>query len=189
MDAKKICSYIKQFTFIRVRGAHLRLWGNLRWGLYRDYCAGDIIFLIAQFGKKTAVPENSDADETTTAPIPLTFKSGTNYAILSRLCEQYYVYEGSDKKQKKIIAEVEDIINELRNDQEAQREFEATIDAQCNGAMQQIRATHPELREKDFQLYSYLVAGLSATTIAVLLGKEKSVVYNRISRLKKAIKE
>jgi transposase len=55
--------------------------------------------------------------------------------------------------------------------------------------MRRFRTAHPSLKEKDFRLYAYLTAGLSATTIAVLLGKEKSVVYNRISRLKKSIND
>jgi hypothetical protein len=91
--------------------------------------------------------------------------------------------------QKKIIAEVEDIINELRYDDEANAEFEALLNSRQNNIMCRFRNEHPTLKEKDYRLYSYLTAGLSATTIAVLFGKDKSVVYNRISRLKKVIKE
>ena len=87
------------------------------------------------------------------------------------------------------MTEVQEIINELRNDDDAQAEFERVINLQHDNVMQRFRAEYPTLKAKDYQLYSYLVAGLSATTIAVLLGKEKSVVYNRISRLKKSIKK
>lgn len=44
--------------------------------------------------------------------------------ILERLCEQYYVYEDTDKFQKKIIQEVREIIEELRTDSKAQKELE-----------------------------------------------------------------
>ena len=91
--------------------------------------------------------------------------------------------------QKKIVGEVEEIINELRNDDEAQREFELVLDANRDGVMSRFRRDYPTLKEKDYKLYSYLAAGLSATTIAVLLGIEKSAVYNRVSRLKRFIKE
>ena len=87
------------------------------------------------------------------------------------------------------MTEVQEIIEELRNDDAAQAEFERVLNLQHNNVMQRFRAEHPTLKEKDYRLYAFLAAGLSATTIAVLLGKEKSVVYNRISRLKKVVKE
>ena len=55
--------------------------------------------------------------------------------------------------------------------------------------MKDFRAAYPSLKEKDYHLYAYLVAGFSATTIAVLLKKEKSVIYNRTSRLKRTIRD
>ena len=187
MDAKKIIDWLLSSNLIRIRFFNIKLWGNLRWGLYREFTVEDMtIFMqeILKISKPTTIPNDApdpqDAREC--------FKAGSNYAILARLCEQYYVYEGSDKLQKKIIAEVKDIIEELRNDSEAQAEFERVLDLQHNNVMQRFRTQNPSLKEKDYRLYSYLAAGLSATTIAVLLGKEKSVVYNRISRLKKVIK-
>ena len=81
------------------------------------------------------------------------------------------------------------LIAELRNDDEAHAALEAHLDARHNGIVSLFRASHPAMKEKDFRLYAYLVAGFSATTIAVLLGKDKSIVYNRISRLKKTLEE
>ena len=186
MDAKKFIDWLRTSNIIRLRFFNLKLWGNLRWGLYHEFSIDDFETLIREF-LKIATPPPATTNETTPQPEKL-FKTGSNYAILTRLCEQYYVYEGSDKLQKKIIAEVKDIIEELRNDEEAQAEFERVLDLQQGHVMQRFRAQNPTLKEKDYRLYSYLAAGLSATTIAVLLGKDKSVVYNRISRLKKIIK-
>ena len=186
MDAKKFIDWLRTSNIIRLRFFNLKLWGNLRWGLYHEFSIDDFETLIQEF-LKIATPPPATTNETAAQPEKL-FKTGSNYAILTRLCEQYYVYEGSDKLQKKIIAEVKDIIEELRNDEEAQAEFERVLDLQQDHVMQRFRAQNPSLKEKDYRLYSYLAAGLSATTIAVLLGKDKSVVYNRISRLKKVIK-
>ncbi|MBQ5727289.1 MAG: hypothetical protein IIV58_07510 [Alistipes sp.] len=191
MDAKNFIDLLRRYTFARLRFVNFKLWGNQRTGLYREFSADDIIGLIKDF-KLLSTPQNSTTsieDYTTPSPEKELFRAGSNYAILTRLCYQYYIYEGSDRLQQKIIAEVEEIINELRNDADAHAEFEALLNSQHNDIMRRFRTAHPSLKKKDFRLYAYLTAGLSATTIAVLLGKEKSVVYNRISRLKKSIND
>lgn len=187
MDAKKFTELLRKFTFSRFRIFNIKLWGNNRWGLYREFSIDDVATLIHEFNSLSTPPTIEQEIE-----LPSDkelFKSGSNYAILSRLCEQYYVYEGSDKLQKKIIAEVEEIIEELRNDNNAQAQFEQALNYRQDNIMERFRKEHPTLKEKDYRLYAYLAAGLSATTIAVLLGREKSVIYNRISRLKKQIKK
>ena len=191
MDAKNFIDLLRRYTFARLRFVNFKLWGNQRTGLYREFSADDIIGLIKDF-KLLSTPQNgstSTDNNATPSPEKELFRAGSNYAILTRLCYQYYIYEGSDRLQQKIIAEVEEIINELRNDADAHAEFEARLNSQHNDIMRRFRTAHHSLREKDFRLYAYLTAGLSATTIAVLLGKEKSVVYNRISRLKKSIND
>ena len=150
MDAKKFMDWLRSSNIIRLRFFNIKLWGNLRYGLYREYTFDDMLSLIKDFKQLSTPPT-------------------------------------AVKLQKKIMNEVQEIINELRNDDDAQAEFERVINLQHDNVMQRFRAEYPTLKAKDYQLYSYLVAGLSATTIAVLLGKEKSVVYNRISRLKKSI--
>lgn len=184
MDSKKWTDYLRNCKWVRLRLFNIRLFGNIRRGLYAEYSTDDFITLIKDI-RSITTPVKQAVD----TPAPPYFGIGSNFAILTRLCEQYYIYEGSDKLQRRVISEVDNIISELRNDQDAQHEFEEYLNALHNDIMKRFRAAHPCMKEVDYQLYSYLVAGLSATTIAVLLGKEKPVVYNRISRLKKAIKE
>ena len=43
---------------------------------------------------------------------------------------------------------------------------------------------HPELKEEDIKLFCYIQAGFTPTMMSVLLRKAKSVVYNRMSRLR-----
>ena len=184
MDFKKWLDYLSKCRWIRLRLFNIRLFGNIRWGLYTEFSTEDFVALIKEFNAIAKPAEQLSAD---VAAQP--FTAGSNYAILARLCELYYTYEGSDKLQKKVIAEVQDIIAELRNDDEAHATLEAHLDACHNGIVSRFRASHPAMKEKDFRLYAYLVAGFSATTIAVLLDKDKSIVYNRISRLKKTLEE
>uniref|UniRef100_UPI0040564C93 hypothetical protein n=1 Tax=Alistipes sp. TaxID=1872444 RepID=UPI0040564C93 len=184
MKSKKLIALLRPFNVARFRLFNFKLWGDHRIGLYKEIPLEEISTLIEEFRKLSG-----SRKEEKSSPPKMLFRAGSNYAILSRLCEQFYIYEGSDKLQRKIVTEVEEIIKELRHDQESHAEFEAQINLTQDHLMERFRQAHPDLKEKEFRLYAYLAAGLSATTIAVLLGKEKSVVYNRISRLKKVIKE
>lgn len=183
MKTNQFMNRLRQLKVGRFRLINIKLWGNHRWGFYREISAETLPILIREFNRLTTSGDEKPSEERKL------FRTGSNYAILSRLCEQYYVYEGNEKLQQRVLIEVEEIIDELRNDEEAHAEFEELLNARHNELMSRFRADHPTLKEKDYRLYAYLAAGLSATTIAVLLDKEKSVVYNRISRLKKGIKE
>ncbi len=106
------------------------------------------------------------------------------YDALERLCEQYYVYEGTDNLQPKILKEVKNIIEGLRSDRKVQRNLEEMLNESTDGVMTKLRAEFPSWKEEDFLLYSFAASGFSSTTISTLMGKEKSVIYNRIWRLK-----
>ena len=53
--------------------------------------------------------------------------------------------------------------------------------------MTRLRQAFPKWKEEDFHLYAYTASGLSSTTIATLLEKDKPYVYNRLYRLKSRI--
>lgn len=188
MKTKKLLNSLSKWTWARLRVVNFKLAGNLRWGFYREYDINDIPTLIKEFAHFTQEDKPLPSDNNSTVKAT-TFRAGSNYAILARLCEQYYIYKGSDKFKKKIFDEIDEIIEELRNDEQAAQEFETTLNALHNNVMQDFREAYPSFKEKDYQLYAFLVAGFTATTIAVLSNKEKSIIYNRISRLKRSIQE
>ena len=99
------------------------------------------------------------------------------------------MYENTDKFQLKIIQEVKEIVNEFRNDLQTQKDLEQWLNATQNNAVEKIRLSHPELKEEEIKLFCYIQAGFTPTMMSVLLQKDKSVVYNRVSRLKAKIKE
>ena len=106
MDIKNL------INLFRARLFNIKLFGNLRIGLYKEVSIGELIEFIADF-RDLCQSRNVQSEETgTTAPLPV----NSNFSILERLCEQYYVYEDTDKFQKKIIQEVSEIIDELRKD-------------------------------------------------------------------------
>lgn len=106
------------------------------------------------------------------------------FNVLERLCEQYYVYEGTDNLQPKILKEVKSIVEGLRSDKKTQRGLEAMLDQTMDSVMSRLRAEFPSWKEDDFLLFCFTAAGFSSTTISALMGKDKSVIYNRVWRLK-----
>ena len=178
MDIKNL------INLFRARLFNIKLFGNLRTGLYKEVSIEELIEFIADF-RDFCQSRNVKSEETVTNPsLPV----NSNFTILERLCEQYYVYEDTDKFQKKIIQEVSEIIDELRKDPKTQKDLEAWLNATQENAVSKLRADHPELKEEEIRLFCYISVGFTPTMMSVLLKKDKSVVYNRVSRLKAKIK-
>ena len=113
---------------------------------------------------------------------------GIGPEMLDRLCEQYYIYEGTENLQPKILKEVRSLVEGLRSDPKAQRALEQSLDEQCDGVMRRLREAFPKWKEEDFLLYLFTASGFSSTTLSTLLEKDKPYVYNRVYRLKERIK-
>ena len=108
--------------------------------------------------------------------------------MLDRLCEQYYVYEGTENLHGRILKEVRAVVEGLRSDPSVQRSLEQSLNRRSDQVMTRLRAALPKWKEEDFLLYLFTASGFSTTTISTLLEKEKPYVYNRIYRLKERIK-
>lgn len=171
--------------FLRLRLFNIKLFGDLRIGLFKEISAMEITEFISDFrdfcNSKRNIQENDEKKPELT--------DYSNFKILERLCEQFYIYENSEKFQKKIIQEVREIIEELRNDPKAQKELEEWLNATQDGTILKVRNAHPELKGSDIRLFCYIQAGFTPTMMSVLLKKDKSVIYNRVSRLKAKIRQ
>ena len=108
--------------------------------------------------------------------------------ILERLCEQYYIFEGTENLQPRILSEVRTVIDGLRADPKMQKSLEDALDSSSGGVMSALRAAFPKWKEEDFLLVLFSASGFSPTTISTLLEKDKPYVYNRLYRLKERIK-
>jgi len=104
--------------------------------------------------------------------------------VLERLCEQYYVFEGTDKLQSNLLKEVRQAVEGLRNDKKVQARLEHSVDATWEGAAAKLRAQLPNCKEEDVRLFVLAASGFSRTAMAALMDKEKGVVNNRLWRLK-----
>ncbi len=92
---------------------------------------------------------------------------------LDRLCEQYYVFEGTSNLQPRILNEVKAIVEGLRSDTKTQKNLEQALDERTGGVMKRLRAAFPKWKDEDFLLYLFTASGFSATTISTLLEKDK----------------
>ena len=117
-----------------------------------------------------------------------TEKKADYLATLDRLCEQYYIYEGTDKLQPRILGEVRSIVEGLRSNPEVQKSLERSLDKEHDGVVSLLRRDFPKLKEEDVLLFCFAASGFSATTISTLTEKDKPYVYNRIYRLKERLK-
>ena len=115
-------------------------------------------------------------------------RSDIGLDMLDRLCEQYYVYEGTSSLQPKILKEVRSLVEGLRSDDKAQKNLEQSLNDSHDQVMKRLRAACPKWKEEDYLLYMFTVAGFSSTTISTLLEKDKPYVYNRLYRIKERIK-
>jgi tetratricopeptide (TPR) repeat protein len=109
--------------------------------------------------------------------------------VLERLCEQYYVFEGTDKLQKNLLKEVKLAVEGLREDPKVLARLEQAVDAARDGAASKLRAQLPNCKPEDVKLFVLAASGFSRTAMATLMDKEKGVVNNRLWRLKGRIEE
>lgn len=108
--------------------------------------------------------------------------------MLDRLFEQYYVYEGTDNLQPKVLKEVRSLVEGLRGNSKLRQSLEKSLNESRDQVIKRFRAAFPTLKEEDYLLYMFTVAGFSSTTISTLLEKDKPYVYNRLYRIKERIK-
>lgn len=112
-------------------------------------------------------------------------RKGGSLDTLDRLCEQYYIYEGTPSLQPRLVKEVRSIVEGLRSDPEVQRSLEQQLGSDV---MKKLRSAFPSWKEEDYLLYLFTASGFSSTTISALLEKDKPYVYNRLYRIKERIK-
>ena len=115
-------------------------------------------------------------------------RSDIGLDMLDRLCEQYYVYEGTSSLQPKILKEVRTLVEGLRADEKVQKNLEQSLNDSHDQVIRRLRIACPKWKEEDILLYMFTIAGFSSTTISTLLEKDKPYVYNRLYRLKERLK-
>ncbi len=113
----------------------------------------------------------------------------SRFEILDRLCSTYFQFKGLSNERDKISNEVLSIISEIQNDRQILGNLESLVDTNLDGLMARLRRDVPGLKERDYELYLYLLLDFSPRAISILQGIRTEAVYNRKSVLKRKITE
>ncbi len=105
--------------------------------------------------------------------------------VLNNLCLNYY--EPHTDKPVSLLKEFQDTVNRFAPGTELMNQFIASIDAQNNGLISLAKNKIDNFTEQDCALLAYKMAGLSNTSMSVLLNTTKENIATRIRRLKEKI--
>lgn len=109
------------------------------------------------------------------------------FATIDRLTSAYYEYQGTSNEKNKIYVDVMKLVSGLGSDEKTLKELESFINTYKDNLLIRFRNEFPDLKESDYVLYIYTIAGFSSRAISIFIGEKLEVVYNRKSRLKQKI--
>ena len=108
------------------------------------------------------------------------------FEMIDSLCSLYYSDHVINKKET-IFKEVENTVKLLSYSPASQKKLHSFIDERLDNLMTRIRTALPGHSEKDYAFIAYLVIGLDAKTISLLLSISSGTVYTKKNRIKKEI--
>ncbi|MGM9742184.1 MAG: hypothetical protein ACI3ZC_03910 [Candidatus Cryptobacteroides sp.] len=110
------------------------------------------------------------------------------FEMIDSLCSTYYSDLVSNKKER-IFREVENEVKKLSYSPASMKKLHSFIDERLDNMMTRIRIALPHHSDRDFALIAYLVIGLDAKTISLLLSISSGTVYTKKNRFRKEIME
>lgn len=113
----------------------------------------------------------------------------SKFEVLRSLSDQYLQIENRIDADKLMYRKVTSLVDEIRSDEEHRVRFEAVLNNDLDDIMTKFRTELPKLKEIDYAIFSYWIAGFDATTISRLLDTSLNVVYIRKTRIKQHIKD
>ncbi len=113
-----------------------------------------------------------------------------HFDLLARFYEDYDIQRRNGVPEEQRNQQILKIIEGLRGDDESGNRFEAVVNEDMNGIMDQFRQDYPSFSEQDYRLFCYYVASFSTKTISIIVRNlSADAIYMRKSRMKKHIQE
>lgn len=113
---------------------------------------------------------------------------GEAFKAIDELCCTYFEYSDNPKQQSAILNHVKRLIGNISS-----KSYLVQLEEQINGCydniLEKLKSEFPTLSENEYMLSCYLCAGFTTQAICLFLNCNSSAVYNRISRLRKKIKD
>lgn len=116
----------------------------------------------------------------------------SQFAILRTLCEELTLIESRSEETSFIKNRIFPILTSIISDRGANSEFEKLINDYTDDSMKKLRKEMKgKMREDDFVIICYFIAGFDSSLISRLMGKNigKEDIYSRKHRIKKRLKE
>lgn len=113
----------------------------------------------------------------------------SRFEVLNTLCLQFLETEGRKDAEKIIYTQVWSLVEDIKNDTIRRAKFEVILDQELDNIMTNLRNEMPKLKEVDFSMFAYLVAGFDLTTISRLLDMSLNNVYAHKRRLRLKIQD
>lgn len=106
---------------------------------------------------------------------------------LSSLLEKYYSTSGNKNGRDEVYKFVMNLASTVGKDRESMRALEKSINANLEGAMQLYREEFPGRDQEHYNYICYLMAGFTASMVALLTGLSCDNVYTKKTRILKEI--
>jgi hypothetical protein len=113
---------------------------------------------------------------------------GEAFKTINSLCCTYFEYSDNPKQQSAILNHVKGLIGNISS-----KSYLIQLEEQINGCydniLQKLKSDFPSMLDNEYRLFCYLSAGFTTQAICLFLNCNTNAVYNRISRLRKKIKD
>ncbi|MDE6340960.1 MAG: hypothetical protein K2K93_01455 [Muribaculaceae bacterium] len=115
----------------------------------------------------------------------LKWMRATRYDLLEELCSIAYRNNDDNDRRRKVADAVDRLIEDLSTQSDKTKQWEKEVDSIHANIFSDFRNDLPKLKDLDYRLFLFMVAGLEMPTITLLLKEDKTeAVYNRKRRLK-----
>ena len=113
-----------------------------------------------------------------------------HFRYIAQLYETYEINRTRGYSGISTYKHIQDVFKAIKGEEETAHIFEKTIDKDMDGLITRFRADYPYLKEIDYLLFCYYVAGYDTKTISIILTeKTPNSLDAKKSRLKKMIME
>jgi tetratricopeptide (TPR) repeat protein len=114
----------------------------------------------------------------------------SSFKEIGEIYESLVIAGRRDNPQPYVMRQVKRITSDIENNDKSGSRLEQMIDGAMDGLMRQFRQDYPNLREPDYKLMSFIIAGFDMPTLSIFFNqKSSSVPYTRKHRLKTKIQE
>ena len=103
--------------------------------------------------------------------------------LINKLSVIFYEKHGTPKEKEAFVKEMQNIIDDFRNNKEDMEWMEQAINSSNDSILENVYKKYPALKESEKKLLCYIYAGFSPKAISIFLNIPLETVYNRKSRL------